>query len=245
MAQQQTKKNLYKVVLTGGPGGGKTNAIPTLKKSLGAAGFKVFHTKEQAGTYIDGGFDYFLRGIEIPARTMNMQRGVFNSILDLEERVFKEAELYCEENQGNKAIVLCDRGLNDPRAYMSVNGGCDEKEWKKLLKENGMTQKDVDDRYHGVFFLESCAKGSDEAKECYDPENESRLEGDVKRAATTDDCSRKAYKHMEGSGKYSVIKATDCYDDKLDELVQGIGDILSKDVPLKFAAPRQHQRNIP
>ena len=53
------------------------------------------------------------------------------------------------------AVILCDRGLMDGKAYM------DAALWEKMLKTYNIHEKDMrDNRYEAVFHLITAAEGA-------------------------------------------------------------------------------------
>jgi len=89
-----------RVVLTGGPGAGKTAVLDLIRESF------CVHVKvlpESAGIVFGGGFP---RGESIVLRQA-AQRAIF----------YVQRELEIAGDAGNPAIVLCDRGTVDSAAY--------------------------------------------------------------------------------------------------------------------------------
>lgn len=89
-----------RVVLTGGPGAGKTAVLELIRQSF------CEHVKvlpESAGIVFGGGFP---RGESIVLR-QTVQRAIF----------YVQRELEIAGDAGNPAIVLCDRGTVDGSAY--------------------------------------------------------------------------------------------------------------------------------
>jgi len=88
------------VVLTGGPGGGKTAVLELARRTL------CEHVKvlpEAAGIVFGGGFP---RG-DSPAVRRAAQRAIFHV----------QCELEAASRAGNPAVLLCDRGTVDGAAY--------------------------------------------------------------------------------------------------------------------------------
>lgn len=89
-----------KVVLTGGPGAGKTAVLELIRQSLCP---HVRIVPEAAGIVFGGGFP---RGGDIRIRRAG-QRAIF----------YVQRELEAAADAGNPAVVLCDRGTVDGLAY--------------------------------------------------------------------------------------------------------------------------------
>jgi predicted ATPase len=90
-----------RIVVTGGPGGGKTAVLEMVRRVLCP---HVVILPEAAGIIFRGGF---WRKPEIPAR-MAAQRAIFHVQRELEQLV---------EDEESAAIALCDRGSLDSLAY--------------------------------------------------------------------------------------------------------------------------------
>lgn len=95
------KHDLKKIVLTGGPGAGKTAVLETIKNNFCK---HVVVLPEAAGILFSGGF---WRHQSIPGRKA-AQRAIFH--------VQKEIETMVQE-ENNRVVMLCDRGTLDGLAY--------------------------------------------------------------------------------------------------------------------------------
>ncbi|QDK38261.1 ATP-binding protein [Bdellovibrio sp. NC01] len=90
-----------KVAITGGPSGGKTTLIETLKKELGA---KCAVVPEAASILYRGGFPRFKEAQGI----VHAQRAIFFTQHELEDMICK---------MSGKNLIVCDRGTMDSLAY--------------------------------------------------------------------------------------------------------------------------------
>lgn len=122
------------VVLTGGPGAGKTAVLELAKKNFCE---HIAVLPEAASIVFGGGF---LRRETIPAKRA-AQRAIFHVQKELERLVIEEKR---------SAIVLCDRGTLDGLAYWPEN---EERFWKEL----GTTRERELSRYHAVIHLRTPA----------------------------------------------------------------------------------------
>ena len=117
-----------RVVLTGGPGAGKTAVLELIRQSF------CQHVKvlpEAAGIVFGGGFP---RGTDVQLRQA-AQRAIF----------YVERELEATGDLGNPAVVLCDRGTVDGLAYWL--GGSD------FFASVGTTLEEQFARYDTVIHL--------------------------------------------------------------------------------------------
>src|SRR5512145_1665661 len=118
-----------RVVLTGGPGAGKTAVLELIRQSF------CEHVKvlaEAAGVVFGGGFPRE----DDPGCTRAAQRAIF----------YVQRELENAGDSHNPAIVLCDRGTVDGLAYWP--GSSDE-----CLSSLGTTLETELDRYDAVIHL--------------------------------------------------------------------------------------------
>lgn len=126
----QQPHQLKKIVLTGGPGAGKTAILETLKRELCK---HIAVLPEAAGVVFGGGF---LRRQTILARKA-AQRAIYFVQRELETIIAEDASL---------AVVLCDRGTLDGLAYWPVN---ESLFWQEL----GTTREQELARYAAVIHL--------------------------------------------------------------------------------------------
>ena len=136
-----------RVVLTGGPGAGKTAVLELVRQSF------CRHVKvlpEAAGIVFGGGFPR-QNG---DASKQAAQRAIF----------FVQRELETEADAHNPAVVLCDRGTLDGLAYWPgpISGF-----WSSV----GSTQQEQFDRYDVVIHLRTPA-----AEQGYNHQNPLRIE---------------------------------------------------------------------
>ncbi|MEQ1861384.1 MAG: AAA family ATPase [Chthoniobacteraceae bacterium] len=125
-----------RIVLTGGPGGGKTTAADLFRREIGE---RVVVVPEAATLVFSGGFP---RCTEPPG-IIAAQHAIFHVQRNLEDA---QSALYPDR------ILLCDRGTVDGAAYWP--GAPDE-----FFATLGTTLEHELARYDGVIFFESAAVG--------------------------------------------------------------------------------------
>jgi predicted ATPase len=126
-----------RIVLTGGPGGGKTTAADLFRRELGES---VVIVPEAATMLFNGGFPRY----DSRAAVCAAQRAIYylqRGIEDTQRAAYPER------------ILLCDRGTIDGAAYWPGNNGDD------FFQAVGTTMEAELTRYDGVVFFESAAKG--------------------------------------------------------------------------------------
>jgi predicted ATPase len=142
-----------RVVLTGGPGAGKTAVLELIRQAFCE---HVRVLPKSAGILFGGGFP---RG-DVPALLRPAQRAIF----------FTQRELEATGEAGNPAIVLCDRGTVDAAAYWPGP----EDFWSAV----GTTLQEQLRRYDGVIHLRTPRMQSG-----YDQSNPLRIESAAEAAA--------------------------------------------------------------
>tara|TARA_B100000749_G_scaffold280223_1_gene275367 strand:+ start:69130 stop:69720 length:591 start_codon:yes stop_codon:yes gene_type:complete len=125
-----------KIVLSGGPGGGKTVAADLFRRELGEL---VVVVPESATLLFSGGFPR-TDNTDITKAT---QRAIFHVQKNLED-----IQSHCYQDR----ILICDRGTLDGLAYWP---GSDE----AFLEEMNTNFEHELNRYDGVVFFESAAVG--------------------------------------------------------------------------------------
>lgn len=147
---------VYRIVLTGGPCGGKSTAMAMISDRLMSLGFRVFRVPEAATLLITG------TGVQ-PLQLQEAQRTVFEGSI-VKTKIALEDIFYAIAKSGTQpAVIICDRGTMDTRAYMH------EAEWEVLMDDFGWNTVDLrDKRYDAVVHLVTAAIG---AEKFYTTEN--------------------------------------------------------------------------
>ncbi len=125
-----------RVVLTGGPGGGKTTAADLYRREIGE---DVVIVPEAATLLYSGGFP---RAGENGVRRAT-QRAIYHVQMNLED---------AQSAHYHSRVLLCDRGTVDGAAYW--NG-----EPKEFFEHVGTTLENELSRYDAVIFFETAAVG--------------------------------------------------------------------------------------
>jgi predicted ATPase len=126
-----------RIVLTGGPGGGKTTAADLMRREVGE---RIVIVPEAATMLFSGGFP---RNEEVHAR-LSAQKAIYHVQRNLEDI---HAALYPER------ILLCDRGTLDSVAYWP---GQSDQDFYEVLST---TFQEEISRYDAVIFFETAAVG--------------------------------------------------------------------------------------
>lgn len=153
-------KYIKKIVLTGGPAGGKTTLTSRLVKELTARGYRVIIVPEAATELISG---FGIKPFGNCLSMFDFQYFVVGSQLHKEKMAREAAELVPE----NKVLIICDRGVLDDKAYVS------QKEFNQVIARFNVTEKELLESYDAVIHLVSSSKGAEYA---YNYDNAARYE---------------------------------------------------------------------
>lgn len=195
---------VYKIVLTGGPCGGKTTSLARLSPYLRERGFEVMTCPEAFSLLVGNGmpFDY-LQAVE--GMDMTVQETVLDTQIALEdgfERVLRA--------RGRPAVLLCDRGLMDGSAYM------DPAAWDRLVAKRGVHCVSVlrEGRYNAVFHLVTAAEG---AERFYTLENNAVRTESPELARELDNMTRNAW---VGHPHLKIFDNSTDFERKLQRIVE-------------------------
>jgi len=162
MEAEQARRKIWKLVLTGGPCGGKTTGQARLSTFFENLGWKVYRVPETATVLLGGGVNF----AELPEYAqIEFQENLLRTMIQIENSFFALAEA-SERN----CLVICDRGTMDASAFVS------KEQWEEILARNQCDEVDIrDNRYHQVVHMVTSAKG---AEQYYSIDNHAtRLEG--------------------------------------------------------------------
>ena len=203
---------LYRVVLTGGPCGGKTTALTEIKARLEALGFLILCVPEAATLMFGNG-----ARVWDESSAFVFQRNLIRLQLALEDAF---AELAVEAKQN--AVVLCDRGAMDGKAYMS------DEQWELLLEELRMTPVALrDERYDAVLHLVTAADG---AESYYTLANNATR---TETAAEARGQDRKTLDCWTGHEHLYIVDNSTPFDEKIRRAVARISKLVGAPAPLQ------------
>lgn len=205
-----------KIVLTGGPCGGKSTGIAVLEQALTDRGYKVIVHSEMATNTINSGITHDLVGGR-----------AFQKLL-LEQQIQRDEAYNKVISQINKPVVIIyDRGLLDGLGYM------EEKEFMSIVDELGLSLSDVRDCYDGVFNIVTAADG---AREFYTLENNKARSETPEQAIEADRKLQKAWTghpHLRIIGNVVNGKQIS-FDEKIDNLKREVFTLMGIPVPLEI-----------
>ena len=205
-----TVTRVHKIVLTGGPCGGKTTAMARLKNFLLERGFRVFTVPEAATLFWANGMSF--ADLSSRQAAINFQVTLLRTQIHLEDTLAGLARITgCE-----KAVLLCDRGAMDGKAYL------DEGQWAEVLKAepdwDNVTLRDQ--RYNAVFHMVTAADGA--AKFYGSDTNETRYES-AEEAIVQDKNTQRAWL---GHHTMTVLDNGTDFESKLRRLVARVSQVV-------------------
>ena len=215
-------KNFYKIVITGGPCGGKTTGLSTIERELSKIGYKVVIINETATEIINSGlgFSAYLNNIEFETNIVKLQLA--------KEKIYEEA---CRKLDSENVILLCDRGAMDCKSYTLPE------EWKEITKRLNLDDIQLRDNYDAVFHLVTAAKG---AEEFYTNENNSARSETKDDAILADDRTLKAW---TGHPHFRAIDNSTNFEGKMKRLISEIYSFIG--VPEPFEIERKFLIKLP
>ncbi|GAB1219572.1 hypothetical protein ENUP19_0038G0049 [Entamoeba nuttalli] len=140
---------IIRIVLTGGPGGGKTTSLSLIADQFRPLGIQVFHIQENSTMFFNSGAGF-------PAHASENQKLCWE-LCKIRCQLAMEDQFYTYAKSTNKKItlILSDRGSMDSAAYMS------EDNWDKVMKEGGFDYDSFcKNRYDLVLHLRTTAIGA-------------------------------------------------------------------------------------
>ena len=199
-------KKILRIVITGGPCGGKTSALNGIADMLENEGYTVIICHETATGIINARITP--KGNE-NVGTLTL-RDFQKLILD-EQYAKEEVRLEAAQKTDNdKVVVIFDRGILDNRAYIPFE------EFEELCRDKGVTEKEIMERYDLVIHMVSCAKDKPES---YNLEsNEARMEG-IEEARIVESNTERAWYNFPNR----YIVENDC---TFEEKIERVKDIV-------------------
>jgi len=208
---------VYKLVLTGGPCGGKTTAQSKLATFFESVGWKVFRVPETATVLMSGGIAF---GNLNEEQIMDFQENLVRTMIAIEDTYFSMAA-----KSGQNCLVICDRGLMDASAFIS------RQKWEELLEKLQLEEFNLcEGRYDNVVHMVSAAVG---AEDFYTVEDHSaRFEG-LELARERD---RRAMEAWEMHPYVDIVDNRGNFDSKVKHLVDIVVRRIGLEIGYRFKA---------
>lgn len=198
---------LTKIVITGGPCGGKSTAMSWIQNAFTTMGYTVLFVPETATELISGGVAPWTCGSNGEYQKCQMR-------LQLEkEKVFEQG---ARTMNVDKILMVCDRGALDNKVYMN------DVEYQAVLDFLHTNEIELRDSYDAVFHLVTAAKG---AAEFYTLSNNAARTESVEQAIAMDD---KFIHCWTGHRHLRVIDNSTNFEDKMKRLISEIASFLGE-----------------
>ena len=196
-------KKVKRIVITGGPCGGKTTALEKISKTFREMGYQVILVNETATELIQDGIRPFG---DSKLDLIDFQRLVLDAQLKKEAIRERSASMSRNEN----IIILYDRGILDNRAYLT------DEEFKKIAEEENIKEADIIPRYDLVLHLVTAADG---AVEYYTLSNNKARTESVEEAIRID---QKTIDSWTSHPNFRVIGNTTGFNEKINRAINYI-----------------------
>ncbi|MBR2876925.1 MAG: ATP-binding protein, partial [Clostridia bacterium] len=204
---------VYKIVITGGPCAGKTTALVSIFETFTNLGYTVLFISETASELINGGVAPWT------CKTSDeFQKFLFKLQIE-KEKIYEKAAL---SMPAEKVLIVCDRGILDNKAYMSVES------FNAVLNELNINEVEFRDNYDAVFHLVTAACG---AEDFYTTENNTARTETPQQARELD---KKLISAWTGHPHLRVIDNSTDFKNKIKNLITEISSFLGEPEPLEI-----------
>lgn len=200
---------IKKIVVTGGPCGGKSSCMGSMKETFSKLGYTTLVISETATEFITGGVAPWTCGTNAEYQKCQM------ALQLKKEELFEQA---ARTMDAENILILCDRGALDNLAYMN------EEELGIVLDFLGLDIDNLLGRYDGVIHLETVVKGK---PEIYTTANNSARIDTPEEALALDDRAIIAWK---AHPNHYVISNEGEFADKIRRAEEAIAEIIGVEI---------------
>jgi len=208
-------RRIHKLVLTGGPCGGKTTGQAHLATFFESLGWKVFRVPETATVLMSGGIAF---GDLNEEQILDFQEHLVATMMALEDTYFSMAEK-CSQN----VLIIADRGTMDASAFISREA------WEKILTKLSLEDIEIsDNRYNHIVHMQSAAIGAEKFYTTDD--HAARFEG-IELARERDHRAMEAWRDHP---YVDIIDNRSDFDSKINRLIDLVVKRIGIDVGDRF-----------
>ncbi|XP_030558166.1 TRPL translocation defect protein 14 isoform X3 [Drosophila novamexicana] len=202
---------VYKIVLTGGPCGGKTTGQSRLCTFFENLGWKVFRVPETATVLLSGGVKF---SDLTEDEAYKFQENLIRTMVQIENTYFELGN-----SNTRNVLIICDRGVMDASAYISKD------KWEKMMAANKWNPVEMrDNRYNQILHLVSAANG---AEDFYSTEDHACRSEGVELARELDYKSAAAW---VGHPYFDVIDNSTDFETKMNRMIESVCQKLGIDI---------------
>lgn len=212
-SKEEKSMEITKIVITGGPCGGKSTAMSWIQNAFTQMGYTVLFVPETATELITAGIAPWTCG-----SNLDFQKSLLKLQLKKEE-VFEQS---AKTMNTEKVLIVCDRGAIDNKVYMT------DLEFSSVVNSVGINEVELRDNYDAVFHLVTAAKG---AEKFYTTANNSARTETVEEAAEMDD---KFISAWTGHPHFRVIDNSSDFENKMKRLIAEISSFLGEPEPYEI-----------
>lgn len=212
-SKEEKSMDITKIVITGGPCGGKSTAMSWIQNAFTQMGYTVLFVPETATELITAGIAPWTCG-----SNLDFQKSLLTLQLKKEE-VFEKSS---KTMNSDKVLIVCDRGAIDNKVYMT------DLEFSSVVNSVGINEVELRDNYDAVFHLVTAAKG---AEKFYTTANNSARTETVEEAAEMDD---KFISAWTGHPHFRVIDNSSDFENKMKRLIAEISSFLGEPEPYEI-----------
>lgn len=217
---------VYRVVLTGGPCGGKTSSLDHFTARLTKAGVDVYCAPEVPTILINGGCRY--PGPDGGHRLTAFEMALLRLQIQVEETFYHIA---C--STGSPSVVVYDRALMDVAAYLPQDM------WQQILSENKWSEQEFLSRYDMVLHLVTAADG---AEKYYTTANNNARRESAEQARALDQKVKDCWRNHK---RHSVIDNSTDFMGKLNRATSAVLDLFGLDLhAVEEHAASEHHGNV-
>ena len=203
---------ITKLVITGGPCGGKSTALSKIEKYFTCLGYRVVFIGETATEMMKNGVAPWIgTNTDFQIALLNMQRS--------KEEIYTH---WANQLDDTHVLLVCDRGALDSKAYMS------EEEFAVVLSALQENEIELRDKYDAVFHLVTAANG---AEEFYSTANNTTR---TEAAATAVTIDNKLIAAWTGHPHLRVIDNSSTFEEKIQRLLLEIASFLGEPEPYEI-----------
>lgn len=205
---------MHKIVLTGGPCGGKTTAMSRIAERLESLGLRVFIVPESATLLFKGGLSF---ANTTPAQVVDLQGAMLDTTASLEDSF----ETIAKTGNPSKTVLLCDRGSLDVKAFTP------SEVWNTILDNRQSSEGSMLARYDAVIHMVTAAIG---AEEHYSLESNSTRTETPEQAAEAD---RRLQDAWTGHPHFRVVDNSTDFDEKVRRVIGHVCQLVGIPEPIE------------